>query len=136
MIHFEILNSPDKNVLNLFKYQQNQIYIGRTTGDLWVDDYELFPSHLMLEVIDKDLIMHPQKGVEFYLLNGKRASTIRKLKLNDQITFGKTVLKIISFQETIIESKKEVLNKKLSAFIESNDPRLTVIEKLSIIMKQ
>lgn len=135
MINFEIINSPDSNVISEFKYFQNQIYLGRTTGDLWIDDQDLLTSHIMLEVIEKDLLIHPQKSVEFYLLNGKRATAIRKLKPRDEITFGKTKLRVISFEETPKESKKEILNKKLNALMEENSPRLTVVESLTKLMK-
>jgi hypothetical protein len=136
MIQFEITTSPDKNVLSQFRYLQNLIYIGRTTGDLWIDDQDLLPSHLMIEVIGNELLVHPQKGVDFYLLNGKRASQIRKIKVNDQITIGKTVFKILSFSEIFHDSKKDILNQKLSQLIEANASRLTVVEKLTKLMKE
>ena len=79
MIEFQILQGPDENVISSYKFFQNQIYIGRTSGDLQINDNKLYQSHAMLEVIGKELLIHPQKGVEFYLINGKRASAIRKL---------------------------------------------------------
>lgn len=136
MIHLEITDSPDNNVVSMFRYFQNQIYLGRTTGDLWIQDNEILPSHLMLEVIGTDLLVHPQKGVEFYLLNGKRATNIRKLKNNDLISIGKTNLKVIGYSETVRESKKDLLNNKLNHLIEENSSRLTVIESLTKLMKQ
>ncbi len=136
MIHFEVIKSPDENVLSEFKYFQNQIYIGRGQGDLWINDHDLLKSHIMLEVLDKDLLLHPQKDVPFYLLNGKRASAIRKLKKGDQISFGSTTLKVITFEETVKESKKQILNEKLNSLIETNASRLSVIETLSKLMKQ
>lgn len=136
MINFEITQSPDNNVLTNFKYSQNLIYLGRTTGDLWIQDNELLPSHLMLEVIGNDLLVHPQKGVEYYLINGKRASAIRKIKVNDVITAGQSVIKIIGFSETTRESKKDVLNAKLNKLIDENSSRLPVIEGLTKMMKQ
>jgi hypothetical protein len=136
MIHFEISESPDQNILSAYKYHQNQIYLGRTTGDLWIHDNSLLASHIMLEVIGKELLIHPQKGVEFFLINGKRASNIRKLKVNDQISIGNSQIKILGFEETLRESKKEILNKKLNALIEENSSRLVVVEKLTKLMKQ
>lgn len=136
MIHFEVTESPDQNVLSAFKYFQNQIYVGRSTGDLWISDNSLLVSHIMLEVIGKELLIHPQKGVEFFLINGKRASNIRKLKMNDKVSFGKTTIKILGFEETIRESKKELLNTKLNKLIEENSSRLNAVEKLSKLMKQ
>lgn len=136
MIHFEVIESPDQNVLSGFKYFQNQIYLGRSTGDLWINDNSLLTSHVMLEVIGKELLIHPQRGVEFYLINGKRASNIRKLKVNDKITLGSTLIKVISFEETIRESKKEILNNKLNKLIDENSSRLNEVEKLTQLMKQ
>lgn len=135
MIHFDIIKSPDENVLTTFKFFQNQIYIGTTNGDLWIDDPEIKSSHAMLEVIQKDLIMHPQKDVEFYLINGKRASTVRKIKINDELTFGKTIIKVIGFEETLKESKKEILDKKLQNLLRENSPKLGLIEHLTQKMK-
>lgn len=136
MIHFEIIESPDQNVLSTFKYFQNQIYLGRSSGDLWVTDNSMLVSHAMLEVIGKELLVHPQKGVEFFLINGKRASNIRKLKANDKISFGNTTIKILGFEETVRDSKKEILNNKLNKLIEENSGRLNVVEKLTKLMKQ
>ena len=136
MIHFEVTESPDQNVLSSFKYFQNQIYLGRSTGDLWIGDNSLLVSHLMLEVIGKELLIHPQKGVEFFLINGKRASNIRKLKVNDKVSFGHTSIKILAFEETIRDSKKDILNAKLNRLIEENSSRLNAVEKLTKLMKQ
>jgi hypothetical protein len=135
MIHFEVIKSSDENVLEQFNYFQNQIYIGKNQGDLWINDNELMKSHIMLEVIGNDLLVHPQKEVPFYLINGKRASAIRKLKIGDQVTIGKTILQITHFAETEKESKKQILNKKLNELIETNASRLSVIEALSKLMK-
>lgn len=136
MIHFEVSESPDQNVISSFKYFQNQIYVGRTMGDLWINDNSLLTSHLMLEVIGKELLIHPQKGVEFFLINGKRSTNIRKLKPNDKVSIGNTTFKVIAFEETERSSKKELLNNKLNKLIEENSSRLNVVEKLTKLMKQ
>lgn len=135
MIQIEITQSPDLNVISTFKYFQNQIYLGTSTGDLWIKDNELSASHVMLEVIGNELLIHPQRGIEFYLINGKRASVIRKLKPQDEVLIGKTTFKVISFDETVRKSKKDILNNKLSQFVETNSPRLPVVEELTKRMK-
>jgi hypothetical protein len=135
MINFEFIESPDLDIIAPFKYFQNQIYIGRTVGDLWVNDKDLFPSHIFLEVIGSDLLIHPQKDVEHYLLNGKRASSIRKLKVNDAITIGKTTFKILSFSETMSETKQEILDRKLDKLILEESLRIPIIESLTKLME-
>ena len=135
MIHFEITEGPDLNTTAPFLFYQNQIYLGRTSGDLWIKDHDLSASHVMLEVIGHELLIHPQKGVEFYLINGKRATTIRKIKVNDVIQIGATKIKVLSFEETIRESKKTLLNQKLQKLIEANASRLVIVESLTKKMK-
>lgn len=135
MIRFEITESPDQEVLNTFEYFHNMIYIGRTTGNLTVQDPALQRSHIFIEIVGTEVIVHPQKDVEFYLLNGKRATTPRKIRANDLVTFGKTTLKLLSFSETPAFSKKAVLNQKLDALIESGSQKLPVIEALSKLSK-
>ena len=134
MIMIEFIQSPDYDILTNFKYFQNQLYLGRTDGDLRIMDDELNASHLMLEVIEPDLLIHPQKNVEFFLLNGKRASTIRKVKVGDTITIGKTSFKIINFSFTNQESKQQILDKKLTQLINEDSPRISIIESLTKLM--
>ena len=89
----------------------------------------------MIEVVEKDLIIHPQKDVESYLIDGKRASNVRKIKMNQKITVGKTTFKVVNFEETTFHSKKSILDSKLNQLVEENSPRLAAIEKIAKLMK-
>ncbi len=131
MIQFEILESPDQEAISTFEYFHNLIYIGRTSGNITIQDHSLLSSHLMIEVLGNEVIVHPQKDVEFYLINGKRATTPRKIKVNDRITIGKTILKLTSFAETPEQSKKDVLNQKLQELIDTGSQKLNVVESLT-----
>jgi hypothetical protein len=135
MIHLEIISSPDKNILTDFQFWQNEVYLGRTSGTLHIKDDDIRESHAMIEVVAGDLIIHPQKGVESYLIDGKRSSSIRKISIGQIITIGKTTLKVLKFEETQLKSKKKILDEKLSKLLETNSIRLLVIEKLAQLMK-
>lgn len=135
MIHLEILNSPDKNVETQFQFFQNEVYVGHSAGNLHIKDSELKASHVMIEVVEKDLIIHPQKDVDSYLIDGKRSSNVRKIKMNQKITIGKTTFIVINFEETTFPSKKAILDQKLSQLVEESSPRLGAIEKLAKLMK-
>jgi hypothetical protein len=135
MIHLEIISSPDSNILTQFQFFQNELYLGRNSGNLHIQDPALLGSHVMVEVVEKDLIIHPQKGVEFYLIDGKRSSTIRKIKAGQIITIGTTTFKVLNFEETQNRTKKQILDEKLNKLIDENSPRLAIIEKLANLMK-
>lgn len=135
MVHIEITQSPDVNVITNFKFHKNEVYFGSVHGDLLIDDQSLQASHLMIEIHDDEMLVHPQKGVEHYLINGKRATTIRKLRKGDTLGFGKTILKVLDFSLTPAQTKKIVLNEKLASLIDKNSPRLPVVEMLTRLMK-
>ncbi len=135
MIHLEILSSPDKDVEASYQFFQNELYLGRTSGNIHIKDGELKASHFMIEVVENELIVHPQKDVEAYLIEGKRSSNVRKIKPGQKITIGSTVFKVLAFEETKFPSKKNLLDTKLSQLIEADSQRLPVIEKLTKLMK-
>lgn len=135
MIQFEITKSPDSNVMTTFKFFRNDIYLGSATGDVVIRDPSVNKSHLMLEVVEGDFLVHPQKDVPYYLINGKRSTSIRKIKPSDILTIGETEIKLIAFEWSEPKSKKTILNQKLANLVESNSPHITVIEKLSKLMK-
>ena len=135
MIHLEIISSPDSNILTQFQFFQNEVYLGRNSGNLHIQDPALLGSQVMVEVVEKDLIIHPQKGVESYLIDGKRSSTIRKIKPGQVITIGTTNFKVLGFEATQNQTKKQILDKKLNQLVEENSPRLAIIEQLANLMK-
>jgi hypothetical protein len=135
MIHFHIIESPDCDVREEYKFFQNQIYLGKKDGNLLIKDPQILDSHLMIEIIEDQLIVHPQKGIDYYLIDGKRATTIRKIKRQQKITIGKTSIKILDFAETPFPSKKIILDDKLEELAKENSPRMEVIEKLAQLMK-
>lgn len=135
MIQFEITESPDQDIVGDYHLFKNEIYLGTLLTDIIIKDPEIRKSHAFIEVVENALIFHPQKDVPFYLLNGKRALTIRKLKAGDLIQMGKTKIKITGFSFSANQSRKEILDSKLQQFMNQQDPRLEVIEKLGQLMK-
>lgn len=131
MISFQITNSPDLNVMRSFTFHQNLIYLGSKRGNLSINDPGVLESHLMIEVIGPILQVHPQTHVDHYLLNDKRSTEIRKLKIGDSLTIGETRLKILAFEETRDESKKEFLNRKMNELMSSRSKKLDLIEELA-----
>jgi hypothetical protein len=89
----------------------------------------------MLEVIENDLILHPQPGVTHYLLDGKRATNVRKIKVGQKITIGETEFVIKDFKETVFKTKKMILDEELARLMEIDSPKLAIIEEIAGMMK-
>lgn len=136
MISFKILSSPDYEInTQTYTYYQNIIYLGFAQGHFFIKDSELIDNHLMLEVLDNDLLLHPNPKIESFLIDGKRATSVRKLKINQIVTIGNTQIQILDFKNTEHLTRKEILDAKLNQILERDDSRLTIIEKLSGLMK-
>lgn len=135
MIEIQLIDGPDEKVKGTYKFFQNQVYLGRRGSTMHIQDPALAESHLMIEVVEGDLIVHPQAGVEFYLIDGKRAASIRKIRPGQVLTIGRTQLAILSFEQTNFATKKSILDAKLAQLIEQNDLKLNAIEVLAKAMK-
>ncbi len=135
MIHFEITEGPDLNARSSYRYEKNEVYLGSDSFDLCINDPSLKHSHLLLEIPQNDLLAHPQKDVEFYLINGKRATSIRKIKSGDNLTIGSTTIKILEYGLTLHVSKKDLLNAKLDNLIEQGSSRFPLIKHLGKLAK-
>ncbi len=136
MIKIECLSSPDLNATGIYDFGQNMIYIGRTNTDITLIDLAWPQNAMVLEVIDEQFFVHPQKDLEFFLVNGKRCTGVKKIKRNDLITLGETVFKLVDFSESHFKSKKQILDEKLGQLVSSNDPKLNIIRKLTEVMNQ
>lgn len=136
MIEIEFIDSPDPRIKESFTFHLNQLYLGRMGENLFILDPDLKDSHVLIEIIENELLIHPQSGVDSYLIDGKRASTIRKIKPNQKITIGGTTFKINRFEETKFATKKSILDNKLAALMEKEDIKLNSIEVLAKAMKQ
>jgi hypothetical protein len=136
MIQFEIIKSPDRDIQKDFIFFHNEIFFGLSKGHVRINDAQISSTHIMIEIIENELILHPQLGVDHYLIDGKRATSVRKLRIGQSITIGETEFKIKDFKYTEFKSKKTILDEKLAHLIEQESSKLIIIEDLAGMMKQ
>lgn len=135
MIQFEIIKSPDRDIQKDFTFFHNEIFIGHSKGHVRINDDQLSSSHIMIEVIENELIIHPQSGVDHYLIDGKRATSVRKIRPGQSIKIGETEFRIKDFKYTEFKTKKTILDEKLAHLIEQESSKLSIIEDLAGMMK-
>ncbi len=101
MIEIEILSSSDPFSKGTYKFEFDSVYIGRSKkSDIIFLDKELPLNYITIEIYQGQLVIKNYPKSPFYFINGKKISGGFKLKIGDQINFGKHVLKIISFEST------------------------------------
>lgn len=109
-INVEQSNECDKE--GEYTFHKNLIYIGRDSGsDLYLDDSKLNMNHLFIEVIDSKILCHLSKHTKFILINGKRTTGFKEIKIGDKVKVGDCLFSVASAVTIKEKSYREQLNK-------------------------
>lgn len=136
MLVVEILDCPDPEFLGEWRFHKNQIQLGFPEGDISPDVAGLPSYGFMLETYP-DLIQgtpHPDLG--HWLLNGKRATRPRRLRLGDTISVAGIKLRIKEAVPEEFHSRKSILDGKLQALLSSESKLLPLIKLLKDLTKK
>jgi hypothetical protein len=136
MIKIHCLETSDTNALGVYEYGQNMIYLGRKNTDFILNDLTWPENAMFFEVIEDQFYVHPQKSLEYFLINGKRCTGVKKIKRQDSITIGQTKIKLLDFSNSSFPTKKQVLDGKLGEIVQTNSPKLEMVRKLTEVMNQ
>lgn len=137
MIKIEILSSPDFFICEEIVFHKNTINLGKKESDINIDDSDLKNHHLSIEVTSNNqLIVEPGSKVKSYFLNKKITTTKMKIGPQDEITIGKTKIKVIEFKyQSHFDIKKE-RDQKIQDLSQGNTDKWKVIEKLQESLNQ
>lgn len=113
MIEISVNSSPDIESKGKYRYYKNFIRIGNNNGDVIISDPEIINSHLILEISEEGVLAKKNPQIASYLVNEKKTTGNKKLKLGDKITLGTTTFQILFFEFTKASSKKETINQNL-----------------------
>lgn len=130
MLAIEVLSCPDPEYEGVWKFHQNQIYLGYPEGDIAPALAELPSFAFLIEVLPNLIQGTPHPAVDHWLLNGKRATRPRRLRLGDVIAVHGVQIKILDAAVDEFVSRKSILDSKLQALVESNSSVLPVIKAL------
>lgn len=130
MLEIHITSCSDPEYEGVWRFEKNQIYFGHPEGD--VSPQGMLPSNaFMLEVLPEFLQAHPGPILEYWLLNGKRATKPRKLKVGDQVQVGEIVFKITAGTYQEVQTKKQILDARLKELVAQQAPSLSLIQLLN-----
>lgn len=127
MIKIDIKKSGKREFIGEQAFYFNILTLGSKGSDIPLSD--LKENIFVLAILDGKLEASIAKGVDFFLLNGKRSLKSKTLRPGDKIEFLDCQFEVINFHQTI---KPEVssLAQKLER-IKENDPEgYQVIQKI------
>ncbi|MFP5457394.1 MAG: hypothetical protein ACLGG7_01570 [Bacteriovoracia bacterium] len=130
MIEVNVIDATDPEYLGTWKFRKNQIYLGHPSGDIAPHGL-LFSYAFMIEVLPDFIQVQPHPDLEFWLLNGKRATKPRKVKIGDHLQVGDLALTITSVAHQELPTKKQILDRRLKELVSSQSPVLEVIQALN-----
>jgi hypothetical protein len=131
MIHLEITKSNNSDHLGEYQFHKDLIYIGSNlSADIYLPEKEILTNHLFIEVVEGKLLVHPSREADFFLVDGKRTTSVRYIKINQKISVGETEILIKSFSVSPMVSLREKLNEKTDQLINAKSDMLDLIAKL------
>jgi len=130
MIEIEITKSVDIDFLGKWQFHKNNIYIGYPLADVAYPPIDLSYAFL-IEVLPEAIQVIPHPKLEFWLLNSKRSTQQRTIKIGDSLKVGDLEFKITQaqFEETF--SKKTVLDERLKDLVKTEDESLMLISLIN-----
>ena len=134
MINIDIISARDSNLLGNYHFLKNIVYVGSNhQSDIYCPNTNLSDIHFFIEILENKLILHVNQKAEAILVNSKRTTHFKNLKVGDIIEVDHIKFKITDFSYHKMISKKEKLN-ELVASLEQRDPEL--LEIISLMSKE
>lgn len=131
MILIEVLKCPDQDFLGKFSFFKEFIRVGSSTNvELYLNDKDLCKSHLVLEVQGEVLTATLSGEQSLFWVNGKRTAGVKRLKVNDLISIGRTEIKVLSILKQDLKTKREALNLNTEELIKEQSSLLKYIKAL------
>jgi len=100
-------------------------------SDIYLPKSNLSDIHFFIEIIEDKLILHLNKKAEPILVNTKRTTHFKNIKVGDVITADDIQFKVLRFKDEKNISKKEKLNQVVSTLEQDNPELLQIISSLS-----
>ena len=99
MITIEFIHSPDPEIITRYEFMFDHVTLGKKNpANLLINDSD-FPSHpIGLKIVADKL--HLMSLDTAYLYNGKKVVGEMRLSIGDELTFGQSTFRIISFSST------------------------------------
>ncbi|MGZ3712744.1 MAG: FHA domain-containing protein, partial [Bdellovibrionota bacterium] len=95
MIEFKIISTADRSQLSTYQHFGAELTLGRTEGDMLIDDPQLGPLQLRIRVsAGQSTLENTDESVETRL-NGRPIEGIVPLKEKDNVTVGKTSIQFL-----------------------------------------
>lgn len=131
MISIEVLKSKNSDQLSETIFYKNIIYIGcGPQEDVLIEDKRVKKNLFFIEVVENKLLIHPHKELDYFLIDGKRTTSVKYIQVNQIIGVYDFEFKINNFIYTDFNDLKTLLNNKTDELIESNSDKIELISQI------
>ncbi len=132
MLCFQIIKSNDESMPNQLLSHFDKFIIGSSKrADIIIKDHSVSPLHISLEVKKDSIVCRSFLKGTVFLINKKKYSGAKVIKVNDIISLGETQIQILNFQK--ITQKKEV---SLEVSYKQSTQKLKGLKKILFCLEQ
>lgn len=131
MIRLNVEQTNSEERMGEYLFEKNLIYIGNNIdADLYLEDNELNSNHIIIEIVDGQLIAHAGTKTEAFWVDGKITTKFKFLSPGNKIKAGKSVINVVEFSPTKRQTKRELLNKNTDELLKEKNELLDVIKSI------
>ncbi len=131
MLELEVTECPDPDYLGTWRFEKNQVYLGHPEGDI-IPKLDGLPSWgFLLEVWPDGVQAQPHPDLGHWLLNGKRATRPRRLRVGDELTVAGLKLRVLKAEHSDFQTKKAILDARLDELKAAQAPALALVKLLN-----
>lgn len=132
MIEIKVTKSNNTDFLGNYKFNKNLIYVGSNhDSDLYFPNTKLIRNHIFIEVIENKLLTHINQSCDYILVNKKRTTKFKVLKVGDILELEDIQLCITKFETTNYQTKKDALNNTAKNISKIKPELIPLISRLS-----
>lgn len=131
MIEVKVIESEDISKLGNFKFFMEKITIGSDIeNNLFISSSAFPKSALKLFIEDNKFYSEAHKDIDYYHVNGKKTTGRKLLKVGDSVKISSSVFEVINFLQDPIESKSEILNKRVEQLQNEGSPLIEIMQSM------
>jgi hypothetical protein len=127
MIIVEIIEANSEDHLGKYDFHKNILYFGKNhDAEFYLPHSNLINNHIFIEIVENKLIVQLHKDVDFILVNKKRTTQFKHIKIGDILQLSDIKFRVLSFSTTENLNKNQFLSKRIKD-IQENEPELMAL---------
>ena len=132
MIEIELTNTESSDQNGRIKFGKNSISIGNHPYcDLYLPHPDLIRDHVIFNIENNKIHLHPNKLINFVIVDGKRTTSAIIFKIGSVLVLGPFNIKLLTFEISEFIPMNKKINEITDKLIQEKSPFLDILKSFN-----